>query len=355
MPARGPKQPENELIRSMSVIVGRDHAPNPVIYWADFLASTVLAYSAAALFLMAPRWGVPAAGAWLAWLVAGFALFRVGTFMHEIQHFRRGDVRGFAFAWNLLYGVPFLMPSFMYEHHADHHSLRRYGTREDGEYLPLGRGPLRRLVYYVLEIPALPVLAVLRFGLIVPLSFANRRLRRWLLERASSYGINLANRRQVPDRALYGESALADLGGFLVVAVAAALLVTGGLPGSWLWRLYLLAMLALGLNWIRTLFAHRYLRGGEPGTRLDQLRDSITVSGHPWLTEFLFPVGLRYHSLHHLFPTLPYHALGRAHERLVNALPVDSLYRQTVYPSVWSVWSDLWGGIRGNDCQSARS
>lgn len=339
----------------MREIVGRDHPPNPAIYWADFLASTAVAYAAAAIFLLGPRWGIPGGVMWAAGVVSGFALFRVGTFMHEVHHLRRGEVRGFSLAWNVLYGVPFLMPSFMYDHHGDHHSLRKYGTREDGEYLPLGRGPLWRLMAYLVEIPALPVLAVLRFGLAVPLSFANRRWRRWLIERASSYGINLANRRRVPDSALYGESALADLGGFLVVALVAVLLGSGVLPWEWLGRLYLLAVVALGLNWVRTLFAHRYLRDGSPGTRLDQLRDSITISGHPWLTELLFPVGLRYHSLHHLFPTIPYHDLGRAHRALCASLPADSLYRLSVYPSTWAAWRSFWTGLRGGALQSARS
>ena len=44
----------------------------------------------------------------------------------------------------------------------------------------------------------------------------------------------------------------------------------------------------------------------------------------------LFPVGLRYHALHHLFPSPLYRALGEAHRRLLQALPVDSPYRCTI-------------------------
>jgi hypothetical protein len=44
---------------------------------------------------------------------------------------------------------------------------------------------------------------------------------------------------------------------------------------------------------------------------------------HATFVEF-FPLGLRYHALHHLFPSLPYHALGTAHRRLIVALPPDS-------------------------------
>ncbi|HWL73233.1 MAG TPA: fatty acid desaturase, partial [Burkholderiaceae bacterium] len=48
-----------------------------------------------------------------------------------------------------------------------------------------------------------------------------------------------------------------------------------------------------------------------------------------------------YHALHHLFPSLPYHNLARAHRRLMAELPADNLYRQTVYPSYWSVIRQL--------------
>ena len=46
----------------------------------------------------------------------------------------------FTIGWNLLCGIPMLMPSFFYENHIDHHNSHRYGTKRDGEYLPLGAG-----------------------------------------------------------------------------------------------------------------------------------------------------------------------------------------------------------------------
>ena len=38
------------------------------------------------------------------------------------------------------------------------------------------------------------------------------------------------------------------------------------------------------------------------------------------------PVGLRYHALHHLLPSLPYHSLGEAHRRLSAHLGAGSTY-----------------------------
>ena len=46
--------------------------------------------------------------------------------------------RGFRLVWNLLVGIPLLVPSFMYEGvHNQHHAKRYYGTVNDPEYLPL--------------------------------------------------------------------------------------------------------------------------------------------------------------------------------------------------------------------------
>ena len=74
----------------------------------------------------------------------------------------------------------------------------------------------------------------------------------------------------------------------------------------------------------------------------DQVADSINITGQHWLTAPMFPVGLRFHATHHLFPSLPYHALGKAHRRLMQQLPPDSPYRQTDYPSFWSAARELW-------------
>jgi fatty acid desaturase len=41
------------------------------------------------------------------------------------------------------------------------------------------------------------------------------------------------------------------------------------------------------------------------------------------------PVGLRYHALHHYFPGIPYHHLGTAYRRLVEAMPPESEYRES--------------------------
>jgi fatty acid desaturase len=56
----------------------------------------------------------------------------------------------------------------------------------------------------------------------------------------------------------------------------------------------------------------------------------------------MFPVGLRYHALHHLFPFLPYHNLGKAHARLVAQLPAACPYHAVNRHSYFVAVADLW-------------
>lgn len=339
----------SDELRPIHAIV-RERGPRRAgIYWFDLFATLAIAFPCTAIYLWAPQIGVSPWIAALAALVGGLALFRSGTFIHEIQHFRKGEMRAFTVVWNLVSGIPFLMPSSMYENHADHHSTRHYGTSDDGEYLAIGVGPLRRLVFYILQVPLLPFLAVIRHGVLVPLSFLHPKLRTLLIERASSYGINFAYRRRIPANSPRAVWALADLACFAWVAGIGTLLVTGVLPWTWLLRLYVFVCFTIGLNWTRNLAAHQYRHEGDAMSRQEQLADSITIDGNPLLTELLFPIGLRYHSLHHLFPTIPYHELGKIHRRLLRELPADSLYRTTVYPSFLTVARNLVASAAGRD------
>jgi fatty acid desaturase len=109
------------------------------------------------------------------------------------------------------------------------------------------------------------------------------------------------------------------------------------------------------LNWVRNLAGHRFRNDGEPMSVLGQLLDSVTVTGSPFLTELMFPLGLRYHALHHLFPSNPYHAQGTAHRRLIKQHEPGSPYHQTIQPTLFSALRQLWseaqsvGGLARQD------
>ena len=54
--------------------------------------------------------------------VVGFAMYRAVVFTHEIAHRGEATFRRFRMVWNLLCGIPFLMPSFMYGDHKSPHA-----------------------------------------------------------------------------------------------------------------------------------------------------------------------------------------------------------------------------------------
>jgi fatty acid desaturase len=135
--------------------------------------------------------------------------------------------------------------------------------------------------------------------------------------------------------------ALVDFLCFVRAALLVALVVSGVRHWTYVPLLYSLAVGSLAMNFLRVLGLHEYRGAGGEMSYLGQIEDSITIPGHPLFTEIIFPLGLRYHALHHMFPGLPYHNLGFAHRRLISVLPADSPYPRTVHPSYLSVLRKL--------------
>src|SRR5262245_12543696 len=175
------------FIRRAHQLVGDLMWPNPAVYWADFLCSTAIGYAAAWVYLLAPDWSLQAAGL----VVAVLALYRVSTFTHELAHLPQTRMRAFRVVWDAIFGVPFLMPSFMYANHREHHTNQTYGTTDDAEYYPYGRNPPGLLLWNIVLTPLFPVVMIVRFGLLGPVSQLHPTIRRWVWERLSS--INFFN------------------------------------------------------------------------------------------------------------------------------------------------------------------
>jgi len=319
----------------------------PAIYWTDFLITLAVGYAAAVTYLQAPLFS-PLMFA--AYALAGIALYRAGSYMHEIVHFRGRQMRGFRIAYDVLAGIPLLTPSHFYVSHLDHHSSNYYGTPQDAEYLPLAGGPLRHTLYFLSQVFFMPILVFIRCLVITPISFLHPKLRQWTLERVSSFAVNLKYRREIPKNAPRLHWALVEWGCCLRAAALVTLPFFGLTPFVRIPQLYAIAALILALNYLRTLAAHRFLSDGSAVSYEDQLGDSTNIEGNPILTEIWAPLGLRYHALHHVFPTLPYHNLGKAHRRLMRELPPDSPYRETVFPSYFSAIRSFMRSVRAARC-----
>jgi len=309
---------EDSLVRAAAQLTRRLNAPLPAIFWGDLLGSTALGYLAVALACGGGAVEIRL----LAGAVAILALYRAESFIHELSHLKPGAVKGFSAVWNLLVGIPLLTPSFLYDGvHNLHHARTRYGTAQDPEYLPLAAMSPATLPLSVALAGSAPVLLLVRFTLLAPISALVPRLRRIVVERFSALTINPAFRRELPRgpqrrRWLILETATSV---WSIGVVGAAL--AGLIP---LRVLLVCAAILSGiamLNQIRTLVAHLWESDGIPLSITEQYLDSVNVPPPGWLPELWAPVGLRYHALHHLLPGIPYHRLGEAHRRLTAMLP----------------------------------
>jgi fatty acid desaturase len=343
-PAERRGRPDGAVIAEARRLVKDLFNPNPVIYWADMLLSVTIGYAA---FFLAHSPALPIPLRVGLFVVSGLGVYRAALFIHELVHIGGHELQAFRITWNALVGIPLLIPTFLYYTHLEHHRPKHYATHQDGEYLPLARGPVGRIIFMLVSGLGVPVLSVLRFAVLTPGSWVSRKLRALINKHMSSMVIDPSYARPVPSPREWRTWRVQELLCLIYLLTIGALVATGVIGLSWILEGYALAVFVLTINTIRTLAAHRYRHSQEgPHTLIEQLLDSINHPQKAILTEVWAPVGLRFHALHHLLPGLPYHALPEAHRRLMEALPPDSPYRQTNSPSLRASLARLWREAR---------
>ncbi len=321
---------DRDLLRTAAELTRDLHRPKAWIYWPDCLGSATLGYAAlAAAILLHSPWAALACG-----VIAVLALYRATLFIHEITHLNHAQLPGFRLWWNVLIGVPTMLPSFMYEGiHTQHHTRVKYGTAEDPEYLALALMKPWSLPLFFIVAVFMPIGLIVRFGILGPLSIVIPPLRRLVIARFSGLQMNPAYERRPPEGDFARQWFWEELGASLVAIAILAAALTGLLPLHALLVYFAVIGGVALLNQARTLVAHRWENEGEPLTVTAQFLDSTNVPDGV-LPLLWAPVGLRYHALHHLLPSLPYHALAEAHRRISGALGKDSTYARANYPSL---------------------
>ena len=287
-PLRARASDDKAMLKAAADLTRDLNSAGAQIYWADLIGSALIGY--AGLFT-----AMCAGSAWVA-IVAGvvavLALYRAGSFIHELTHIKPNAVPAFRLVWNLIVGIPLLVPSFMYEGvHNQHHAKRYYGTVNDPEYLPLALMKPWTLPVFLVAAALAPIGMLIRFGVLAPLSLLSPKLR----EPVVAQIFRPADQSAVPP------------------SVAA-----GRVPREWLameiacsvWAIALLAMVATGviplrafliflgvasgvmfLNQVRTLVAHLWENDGEPMTVTAQFLDSVNVPPPATLPALWAPVG----------------------------------------------------------------
>jgi fatty acid desaturase len=306
--ARLKRVPDDKaMLRAVAEITRDLGAAKPHIYWSDFLGSAFVGYAALAVAILAfPLWLQLLAG-----FVSVLALYRAGGFIHEVTHIKHSAVPWFRFGFNAVIGVPLLVPSYMYEGiHNLHHARTRYGTDQDPEYLPLALMKPWTLPVFILVSLLAPIALLFRNAILAPLSLLIPPLR-----------TGEARRNWIWQETAASIWAIALLAGVF----------TGFIPlNAFLIFLAIVSAVAV-LNQVRTLVAHLWENDGEPLSVTAQFLDSVNVPPPSLLPALWAPVGLRYHALHHLLPSVPYHALAEAHRRISAQLTGDSAYHRANY------------------------
>ncbi len=317
------KSEDMELVK-LAAKLTREHSQHDGrIYWTDFLGSAFLGYAAMLGAMLAGNiFLILAFG-----VVSVLALYRAGSFIHEISHMKKNSVRGFKWGWNLFIGVPLMMPSFMYEGvHNLHHNKTRYGTEKDPEYLPLALMKPWTVPLFVMVAALAPIALLLRYAVLTPLSFLIPPLRNIVVERYSGLVINPVFRRKMPEGEARRDWLLLEGATSLWAIGLISLTSLSVIPFGYFLTYLAILSVSVVINQVRTLVAHLWENEGEPMSVTAQYLDSVNVPPPATLPELWAPVGLRYHALHHLLPSIPYHELGKAHRKLVETLPSHSPY-----------------------------
>jgi fatty acid desaturase len=314
--------------------------PTPRIYWCDFLSSLACLYGCFFFLALNPS-SLLLIGSLL--LLGSLFLYRCAAFLHEIVHLRKGHLPGFATTYNLLFGYVFKLPVFMYTPHLEHHSPRKFTTVSDPEYTHWGDRPLSDFVIFTFSASTLlPALLAVRLG-VVPIvaPLLGRNVREWIYRRASTLATQRNFERKICTEAEMSGIVHQERMCALYNAVMVLLAIENIIPWATFLYWYVTMGTALAINSFRGSINHGYTGCPSAQSFDAMILDSFNVTSTSVWSLIWSPLDSKFHGLHHMFPTIPYHSLRSAHDRLMENLPMDHPYRKSNKRSYAQAFKEL--------------
>jgi fatty acid desaturase len=317
-------------IKELTLIVQDLHEPRPIIFWADLVCCVLTIQIGMYLSTPFPEsFSTYPIQATTGFTAAAFALYRATYFNHELAH-HSCRLPGFGFVWNLVIGIPLLIPSFLYSDHRNHHSHQAFATERDAEYLPEHLRNSRGAAVLLVLAFVLPFIYIFRFAIIAPVAWAFPKIRHWVDVRASSLGLLGLSKRAAPTMTELNTWRRQERACFCFILIVGVCLLLGIIPIKFSIHYYAVIVSMLILHGMRIMVGHRYNTDSVGShDRVDQVEDSFNFSASGPITKLFLPLGFHLHALHHLFPNIPYHSMPEAHRRIAAFLPSNSIYHAT--------------------------
>ena len=334
--------PQVEPRKVLRAIVKDFFRIKPAVYWTDLLVSSSIGWAAFTASLWLP--GILLKASLI--LLATIALYRVAAFTHELVHVPKRRLPGFSYAWHFLCGIPILAPNFLYRQiHLDHHKRGHYSTHSDGEYIAFPKSAYWELGLFLLSGLIVPAMSLFRFAILAPASLLHPRVRNEVRTKASSMGVQTFFTRTLPkSKSQKSEWNFYETICSIVTITVLTAIACGWISIALIFHWYTMLAMIITMNAIRAVgCTHYYVHDANvPISLKEQIEDSINIDSSSIITLAICPVGTRYHCLHHIFPSMPYHNLQAAHRRLRAELPEDSFYHRLELNSIWTAWRFVW-------------
>lgn len=333
--------------QSMKASITHLTKPNPFVYWSDLILTIYLSWT---MFFYAEKFSHTTFLYFFLLSLSAIGFYRAVAFTHELAHLNKGAVPGFSLFWHAVCGVPLLAPHFLYRAvHLAHHNKRHYGKMSDGEYIGFGTRSRWLIFLHLFYNFIIPLLSIFRFMILAPVSLCNDKLRLFVMKNMSFMGLKFTFTRSIPTKKTDVTNwYVAEFACSLYCWLTFLLLIANITPIIFLYQWYAIMVVVLTLNSLRSLGAtHWYKSQGDELNFNEQIMDSISIKSNSLFTKILCPVETQYHGLHHMFPSIPYHALGKAHKHLLINFPNEKILQETTRNDLFSSWKEMWILPRG--------